>query len=586
MLNFFKQTNMKTILYHLQIITTMLVISTATSSAQLTFQVSSQNPSYCNATDGIIYLTGLSANQAYSLTYSKNGSIVGPISIVSDATGKFSITNLSSGAYTNFNIINPAGVNLVPNPSFETVDCQTSLSFPWGCSVTNNPSWLQPTLGSSDSFNGCHTGNFGNFSVPTNFQGSQNARTGNGYAGLITFELSSSVATEYREYIEAQLTSPLIAGTTYLIGFYCSLAEESTLASNRLGMHLSTSPLNDPSSQTAINVTPQLVSTTIINDTTNWVFVSTSYTAVGGEEYVTIGNFSTDANTLTSPKGSGGYTRAAYYIEDVIVSAPSQFTNTTSLVLVDPPISVNAGPDISICKGKTVSLTATVPPNLTFTWDNNVLDGVPFNPPIGTTLYTVTASGNGCSGTDNVAVTVFNVEFVTFAASPSTVTNLSPLVSFNNTSIGSVFNAWNFGDGTNSTLPSPSHKFPTGLSATYTVTLMGIDANGCIDTATTQVIVKDEFFYYVPAAFTPDGDELNQTFHPVFNPGFDSYDFNFTIFNRWGETLFESKDASVGWDGSYNGKLSQEGQYQWAIEFKARDTDQRTLVHGKLNLLR
>ena len=62
------------------------------------------------------------------------------------------------------------------------------------------------------------------------------------------------------------------------------------------------------------------------------------------------------------------------------------------------------------------------------------------------------------------------------------------------------------------------------------------------------------------------------------------------IFNRWGEIVFESHDASIGWNGSFgnNGQIGnvQEGTYTWKIEFKAFDNDYRKVVLGSVNLLR
>ena len=72
----------------------------------------------------------------------------------------------------------------------------------------------------------------------------------------------------------------------------------------------------------------------------------------------------------------------------------------------------------------------------------------------------------------------------------------------------------------------------------------------------------------MPNAFTPDDDEFNQTFMPVFTSGFDPQDFTLLIFDRWGELIFESHNHDVGWDGKFQGKLVQDGVYVWKIEFK------------------
>ena len=58
------------------------------------------------------------------------------------------------------------------------------------------------------------------------------------------------------------------------------------------------------------------------------------------------------------------------------------------------------------------------------------------------------------------------------------------------------------------------------------------------------------------------------------------------IFNRWGEIIWESFDDSVGWDGTYNGGLVQDGTYTWRIEFKTTQNDERKLVTGHVNVIK
>ena len=92
--------------------------------------------------------------------------------------------------------------------------------------------------------------------------------------------------------------------------------------------------------------------------------------------------------------------------------------------------------------------------------------------------------------------------------------------------------------------------------------------------------------FYVPNTFTPDFDNFNQTFQPVFTSGFDPFDYTLLIFNRWGEVLFESHNAEVGWDGTYGGELMQDGTYTWKIEFKTTATDERRMAVGHVNLIK
>ena len=93
-----------------------------------------------------------------------------------------------------------------------------------------------------------------------------------------------------------------------------------------------------------------------------------------------------------------------------------------------------------------------------------------------------------------------------------------------------------------------------------------------------------------PNTFTPDDDNFNQTFQPIFTSGFDPYDYTLLIFNRWGEIIFESHDAKVGWNGSYGSggeiEMVQDGVYTWKIEFKVTRNDERKVAIGHVNILR
>jgi gliding motility-associated-like protein len=113
--------------------------------------------------------------------------------------------------------------------------------------------------------------------------------------------------------------------------------------------------------------------------------------------------------------------------------------------------------------------------------------------------------------------------------------------------------------------------------------------NGCISnpqTSTATISHCPETLIFIPNSFTPDGDEYNNTFQPIFTSGFDPYDFNMVIFNRWGEIIFETNDAKVGWDGTYQGKVVKEGTYIWEIVFGDEIDDSRYVKHGNVTLFK
>lgn len=183
------------------------------------------------------------------------------------------------------------------------------------------------------------------------------------------------------------------------------------------------------------------------------------------------------------------------------------------------------------------------------------------------------------------------IPVASFIPSEFELTNLDTEVFFENTSTGAVTYSWDFGDeSVNSTAENPVHVFPDDESGGYVVQLIAFSPLGCSDTITIAIQVWEELIYYIPNTFTPDGDEYNQTFQPIFESGFDPFDFNMLIFNRWGEVIFETNNHEIGWDGTYGAsgqrELVPQGIYTWKIEFKVEKNDERKMISGHLNVIR
>ena len=177
---------------------------------------------------------------------------------------------------------------------------------------------------------------------------------------------------------------------------------------------------------------------------------------------------------------------------------------------------------------------------------------------------------------------------VSFTADPTLLDNLSDgIVNFTNNTTGAESYTWDFGDFSDiSNATSPSHEYDITQTTTYDVWLVAASPFDCLDSATLSIDVFQELIYFVPNAFTPDGDQFNQTFNPVFAAGFDPLDYNFIVMNRWGEILFESNDDTQGWDGTYGGKIVEEGTYLYKIEFGLENNDARKIVTGHVSLIK
>ncbi len=199
---------------------------------------------------------------------------------------------------------------------------------------------------------------------------------------------------------------------------------------------------------------------------------------------------------------------------------------------------------------------------------------------------TVTTN-EGCSNTTSAldAVCVYGQPNADFYTTPDEVTTLNPTVNFINTSVDAVDYIWEFGDYSGQNLEeNPSHIYEE--PGFFEVVLMAYNENGCVDTTTQLIFIKEELIFYVPNSFTPDGDKFNEEFLPIFTSGFDPYKFNLLIFNRWGEILFESNNPSIGWDGTYGGNIMPTGTYIWQITFEVSQVDKPESHRGHVNILR
>ena len=182
------------------------------------------------------------------------------------------------------------------------------------------------------------------------------------------------------------------------------------------------------------------------------------------------------------------------------------------------------------------------------------------------TLTIVTPEGCAESQTVNNAVTVFGFPVANFFQSADQVSIFQPVVTFTDSSIDAVTWDWNFGDGSSVVdITQPIHEYAD--SGTYQVRLIVMNNGGCIDTTYGTIRVEPEFTLYVPNAFTPNGDGMNDYF---FGSGVGFVDYEMWIMDRWGKVIFHSQEQSQHWDGSYFGNNSscQNDVYEFIINVK------------------
>ena len=113
--------------------------------------------------------------------------------------------------------------------------------------------------------------------------------------------------------------------------------------------------------------------------------------------------------------------------------------------------------------------------------------------------------------------------------------------------------------------------------------------NGCVSNPQNFVVTLElcpNEIFYIPNAFTPDGDERNNTFKPIITSGVDLFNYSFYIYNRWGQVIWESYNPNIGWDGTFNTIMCQDGVYTWKLKFKSPKTDEIKEFIGSLTLIR
>jgi len=196
----------------------------------------------------------------------------------------------------------------------------------------------------------------------------------------------------------------------------------------------------------------------------------------------------------------------------------------------------------------------------------------------------------GCieTTTYNDYIYMENYPEASFAVLPVGLTESTMPIQFINNSTGNNLTFfWDFDDNTTSTEENPNHMY-VGVTDNLLVTLSASTPLGCTDEYQLNLPVIAEPIYYVPNTFTPDEDEHNQTWQAVFTTGFDPHAFHLAVYNRWGEVIWETRDAAQAWDGTYGleGTKVPSGMYTWKLQFETKENDYRKIVTGHLNLIR
>ncbi len=203
---------------------------------------------------------------------------------------------------------------------------------------------------------------------------------------------------------------------------------------------------------------------------------------------------------------------------------------------------------------------------------------------------TAISDSAGCSAslTKVDMITMHSRPIAAFTYSPQPVSILTPTLQFTDESRdyneGIAYWWWTFGDNSDSSsnIRNPVHTYND--TGTFCANLIVMDNAGCTDTTTDCVIIGPDYSLYIPSAFTPNGDGLNETFKPVgrYIRYFDMY-----IFDRWGAEIYHTNNLDNGWNGAVHGvgAICQEDVYVYKITVTDATDNYHTYI-GNVNLLK
>lgn len=513
--------------------------------------------------------------------------------------------------------------NLVPNGGFESMAAcpnqpgQLYLAAPW-----------DTLSASADLFSACANliGNCQSVNVPENFAGSVSAHNGNSYAGFMAY---SAANNNYREYLQCPLIQPLQAGEIYKVTAWLRKASNATHAVASIGMTLSSGALVQFGTS-PLGFAPQVENQGVLNVSNQWVILEGFIIANGGENNITLGNFRDDNTSGVALIGSSGnpctIQGAYYYIDDISIvrivetltitgqqiTCPgvavtlTGITNTTgwwstqsnpqmpisnlailtvspqttttyyyngiltqasiTIEVIDAPV-INLGHNATICEGNSITLDA-YNPNSTYQWTTGATtSSITVN---ATGIYMVSVHNGGCANRDTFYLTVHNAPEVKFQDGLVLCPLTYQTITLDAGNDGSLYQ-WIPGNQTSSSIT-------VTFSGVYSV--IKEYANGCTRTAEVEIKEVCEPMVFVPKAFTPNGDGINDRL-TVESSGIESY--SLSIFDRWGGLIFES--GSRSWDG----KNAPEGMYIHQTTYTYRDAEGKLRsrkIFGNIVLIR
>ncbi len=406
----------------------------------------------------------------------------------------------------------------------------------WPCLACQQP-WPQLNIGAKPGHNP--------FPLP---------KKGSGYAqvNLLVGFISNSLE---RAFISQKLQNPLSAGETYTIEFYVRTWKWSMKLCSNFGVLFTQDSLEYFAFKQ--NLTPDFEMGYLHSDTTQWTRIIGTYVANGTEQFFNMGNFRHDTATTTAPSGYGPnpldvYNNPSYLIDAIMLYKPEDTVYMARFAYADtllcPGEQLLLQPEL---QGFMLEDTTT-----NYLWSTGSTDSSIVVTQPGTYWVQTTINSRFVAG-DTIVVDYFPANYT--LSLPDTVT---------------------FCEGDQATIQAatlpPQYATLTAYLWNTGSTLTGIQVRNpglywlnaqtpCYTLADSTWAIQDfcESYLWVPNAFTPDGDGINEYFAFQGAP----QPVTLHIFDRWGKRVFFSDNYQNNWDGTYQGEPLPAGVYTYLIEY-------------------
>lgn len=231
------------------------------------------------------------------------------------------------------------------------------------------------------------------------------------------------------------------------------------------------------------------------------------------------------------------------------------FTVTDQVIVdFDTIPTVDLGPDVAICEGEFYTWDVTYPGSLTtYEWQDGSTEPTYTRNWEGDVMVTLTSP---CGVASDVVFLEVSEEPDDLL--PSRVELCTGRKAFFDLSDIEGDFLWNTGETTNT--------LETQFAGNTSVTIWDDDNCWVVRDTSFIVPISCECPIWVPNAFTPDGDDLNEVFQPVFECT--PYDFRLSVYDRWGRIVYEMWDSELGWDGRVDGRFLPADVYNWRLFYR------------------